>query len=48
MVVHANGIELPLIYRAPNNPFVDRLLHARAYAGNQNTDAEGQRRAARI
>jgi KDO2-lipid IV(A) lauroyltransferase len=30
MVVHANGIELPLVYRAPNNPFVDRLIrHAR-------------------
>jgi KDO2-lipid IV(A) lauroyltransferase len=27
MVVRANGIELPLIYRAPNNPYVDRLLH---------------------
>ncbi len=26
MVVHANGIELPLIYRAPNNPHVDRLI----------------------
>jgi KDO2-lipid IV(A) lauroyltransferase len=30
MVVHANGIELPLVYRAPNNPYVDRLIrHAR-------------------
>ena len=26
MVVRANGIELPLVYRAPNNPFVDRLI----------------------
>jgi KDO2-lipid IV(A) lauroyltransferase len=30
MAVRANGIELPLVYRAPNNPFVDRLIrHAR-------------------
>ena len=30
MVVHAGGIELPLVYRAPNNRYVDRLIrHAR-------------------
>jgi KDO2-lipid IV(A) lauroyltransferase len=30
MTVKANGIELPLVYRAPNNPYVDRLIrHAR-------------------
>ncbi len=30
MAVHASGIELVLMYRAPNNPFVDRLIrHAR-------------------